>query len=356
MTAPTPQPGILEIAPYVGGESKAAGVSDVLRLAANENPFGPSPAAIEAYKAGADSLHRYPEGGSTVLREAIAEVHGLDPAQLVCGAGSDELISLLINAYAGPGDEVLHSAHGFLMYSISALAAGAAPVAAPESNLTADVDALLANVTPRTKLVFLANPNNPTGTMLSESELRRLRAGLPDHVILAVDAAYAEYVEAEDYDDGAALVRDFDNVVMLRTFSKVHGLAALRLGWMYGPEGIIDVMNRVRGPFNVSVPAQAAGAAAIRDTGWVETCRTANSRVREIFRGELGKLGVPALPSHGNFILAGFADAPAMQDSLRAKGILVRQMGGYGLPGHLRITIAGEDDMSRVVKAIEELL
>jgi len=355
-----PRPGILDIAPYVGGESKAAGSNRVIRLASNENPLGPSPAAIAAYEAEKGQLHRYPDGGATELRRAIAEAESLEAANIVCGAGSDELISLLVRAYAGPGDEVLYSEHGFLMYAISAKTAGATPVAAPEANLTADVDGLLARVTERTRLLFLANPNNPTGSYLSESALRRLHKGLPDHVLLVIDAAYAEYVGAPDYPQSAPLVEASDNVVMLRTFSKIHGLAALRLGWAYAPPAVADVLNRVRGPFNVSQAAQAAGTAAVRDRDHVARSVAHNAKWLAWFSAEVAKHGIEALPSVGNFVLLRFAggkqQAEAVLAATKRQGILLRTMVGYGLPDCLRVTIGTEEDMRATAEALGEAL
>lgn len=347
-----PKPGIMEIAAYVGGEASIPGVDQVLRLASNENPLGPSPRAAEAYRELSAELHRYPDGGATTLRDAIAETYGLDGARIVCGAGSDELISLLTRAYAGPGDEVLYSRHGFLMYPISAKGVGARPVAVPERNLQADVDALLAAVTEDTRILFLANPNNPTGSYLPESEIERLQAGLPESVLLVIDAAYAEYVEAADYEAGVRLVEKHDNVVMTRTFSKIHGLAALRLGWAYCPPAVADVLNRLRGPFNVSAPALAAGEAAIRDQDYVARCREDNSKVRAAFIEGLKRLNLRAEPSEGNFVLVRFSDAAAAAEHLKRKGILVRRMDSYGLAEHLRITIGTAADMDRVLQAL----
>ncbi|MGH6927126.1 MAG: pyridoxal phosphate-dependent aminotransferase, partial [Dongiaceae bacterium] len=263
---PRVRPGIMDIAPYKGGDATLPGQQRVIRLASNEGALGPSPHAVRAYRKLSDELHRYPDGGHEALRSAIAARHGLPAEQIVCGAGSDELISLLVRAYAGPGDEVLHSQFGFLMYAIAAKGAGATPIAAPERDYTADVDALLAHVREPTRVVLLANPNNPTGSVLPASEVRRLHAGLPRDVLLVLDSAYAEYVEGGDYEDGAALVAAHDNAVMLRTFSKIYGLAAVRLGWIYGPAHVVDAVNRIRGPFNVNAPAIAAGIAAIKDT------------------------------------------------------------------------------------------
>ncbi len=355
-----PRPGILDVAPYVGGESKAPGVNRVIRLASNENPLGPSPQAIAAYEAEKGQLHRYPDGGATALRAAIAEAENLEAARIVCGAGSDELIGLLVRAYAGPGDEVLYSEHGFLMYPISARTAGATPVAAPEANLTADVDGLLARVSARTRLLFLANPNNPTGSYISESELRRLHKGLPDDVLLAVDMAYAEYVSAPDYPPVAAMVESADNIVMLRTFSKIHGLAALRLGWAYCPPAVVDVLNRVRGPFNVSQAAQAAGMAAVRDRDHIAASAAHNEQWRAWFGDQAAQAGIEVLPSVGNFVLlrfaGGTAQAGAVLEDMKRRGILLRGMAGYGLPDCLRVTIGTEEEMRATAEALSEVM
>ncbi len=356
-----PRPGILDISPYVGGDASAEGVNRVIRLASNENPLGPSPKAIEAYTRMQGELHRYPDGGSNDLRDAIAANEGLEQDRIVCGAGSDELISLLVRAYAGPGDEVLYSEHGFLMYPISAKTVGATPVASPEHNLTTDVDELLAQATTRTKLVFVANPNNPTGTYISAEELRRLRRGLPESVLLVIDAAYAEYVAEDDYSAGAELVAESENVVMTRTFSKIHGLASLRLGWAYCPPAVADVLNRLRGPFNVSLAAQAAGVEAIKDSAHIQRSVEHNAKWLTWFNQEVAKLGVEPGNCVGNFALVRFPDpgeksADAALAYLKTRGILVRAMGGYGLPDCLRVTIGTEDETRSVVEALGKFL
>jgi histidinol-phosphate aminotransferase len=357
----TPRPGILEVAPYIGGEASVPGVERVVRLASNENPLGASPRAISAYSILKDDLNRYPDGSAARLRHALAEAEGLDPARIVCGAGSDELIVLLVRGYAGPGDEVLHSAHGFLMYSIAAKTAGAAPVAAPERGLTADVDALLARVTARTRLVFLANPNNPTGSYLRAAQVRALRDGLPDEVLLVVDAAYAEYVEEADYTSGAEMVEAGDNVVMTRTFSKIHGLASLRLGWAYCPPAVADVLNRLRGPFNVTQAAQAAGVAAISDKEHAARSRRHNAQWRAWLSERLSAAGLHPYPSVGNFVLVEFPGEPgsgaeAALAYLKERGILVRAMAGYGLPKCLRVTIGTEEETRAVADALAEFM
>ncbi|MGA8552678.1 MAG: histidinol-phosphate transaminase [Stellaceae bacterium] len=360
-TGPAPRPGILDLAPYVGGEASIAGVERPIRLASNESALGPSPKAMAAYRALAHEIHRYPEGSVAPLREAIGHQHGLDPARIVCGAGSDELIALLLRAYAGPGDEVLHSRHGFLIYSIGAQAVGATPVAAPERELTADVDALLARVTPRTRIVFLANPNNPTGTYLGSAELARLHRGLPVSVVLAIDAAYAEFVNRNDYEAGAILVDRDENVVMLRTFSKIYALGGLRLGWAYCPPAIADVLNRVRGPFNVSTPAIAAGIAALEDAEALKRARAHNDYWLPWLSERLAALGLSLTPSVGNFVTPRFPDEPGRDADaafafLRQHGILTRKLAAYGLPHLLRITIGTGEEMEKVAAVLGEFM
>ncbi|WP_142849351.1 histidinol-phosphate transaminase [Telmatospirillum sp. J64-1] len=360
MTAPIARPGIMDISPYVGGESKLADAQRIIKLSSNEGALGPSPRAMEAYKALAGELHRYPDGGCTELRRAIAERYGLDADRIVCGAGSDELIGLLCKAYAGPGDEVLYSQYGFLMYPISAKAVGATPVTAPEVELRTSVDNLLAAVTERTKIVFVANPNNPTGTYISAEEMKRLRDGLPSHVLLVIDAAYAEFVGRNDYSAGEELVESTDNTVMTRTFSKMYALGGLRLGWAYCPANVADVLQRVRNPFNVPAPAQAAGVAALRDTAFADLCRAHNDVWLPWLAEQLTALGLEAVPSVANFLLvrfpAGGKDAQAADAFLRKRGIIVRAMAGYGLPDSLRITIGRDDELKLVVEALTEFM
>ena len=356
---PSPRPGILQIAPYVGGQAKLAGHGEVLKLSSNENPLGPGPAALAAWRAqiagnAGLSLHRYPDSSHARLRAAIGKAHGLDGERVICGVGSDEIITLLCQAYAGPGDEVLYSEHGFLMYRISALAAGATPVAAPERDRCADIDALLAAANERTKLVFLANPNNPTGTMLPEGELQRLAEGLPASAILVLDGAYAEYVEG--YDGGAALVEARSDVVMTRTFSKIHGLGGLRVGWGYGPAGVIGMLNRIRPPFNLSDLQQEIAIAALEDEAHVARSRAENALARDWLTAALRDLGLAVDDSHGNFVLARYASpeaAMAADAAAREAGIILRRVEGYGFPEGLRITVGTMEDCRRVVAALE---
>jgi histidinol-phosphate aminotransferase len=359
-TNPTPRPGILDIAPYVGGESKVRGMSRVIRLASNESALGPSRRAVEVYRALAGEMHRYPDGASQELREALGRRHGLDPRRILCGTGSDELISLLARCYAGPGDEVLYSRHGFLMYPIAAQAVGAQPVAVPEKSLTADVDGFLARVSEKTRLVFIANPNNPTGTFLPRDALRRLHAGLPRSTLLVIDSAYAEFVARNDYEPGIELVDAAENVVMLRTFSKIYALAGLRIGWGYFSAPIADVMNRVRGVFNINLPAQAAAVAALEDIAAIDRAREHNDIWRAWLERELAALGLAVTPSVANFVLVRFPAAPRHADAafafLQSRGILVRKTGVYGLGEHLRITIGLEEELRAVVAALAEFL
>ncbi|WP_149140001.1 histidinol-phosphate transaminase [Gemmobacter caeruleus] len=348
-----PQPGIMEIALYEGGKAHVAGVSNVVKLSSNENPFGPSDKAKEAFAKSVHQLHRYPSTDHAALRQAIADTHGLDAARIICGVGSDEIIHFLNQAYAGPGDEVLYTEHGFLMYRISALAAGATPVEVPERERTTDVDALLAACTDRTKLVFIANPNNPTGTMISAGEVARLARGLPPQAILVLDGAYAEYVEG--FDAGLSLIEAMPNVVMTRTFSKIYGLGGLRIGWGYGPKAIIDVLNRIRGPFNLSNTQLETAEAAVRDQDYVARCRSENARLRHWLAEALAALGVPSDTSMANFVLARFAspdEAEACDTFLQEQGLIVRRVSGYKLPHCLRITVGDEASCRRVAHAI----
>ena len=355
-----PRQGILDIAPYVPGKSTVAGGGPVIKLSSNETPFGPSPRAIEAYLKEAQTLSRYPNGSARPLREAIAKLYGLDPARIVCGAGSDELLSLLATAYLGPGDEAIYSRHGFLVYRIVILARGATPVVAPEKNHTADVDEILARVTPATRMVFLANPNNPTGTYIAFDEVKRLRAGLPEDVVLVLDAAYAEYVRANDYEAGIELVATTHNTVMTRTFSKIYGLASLRIGWAYCPDAVADALNRIRGPFNVSGPAIAAGVASLEDRASMARAVEHNETWLGRMSEALTALGLGVTPSAANFLLVHFpgnghsaADADTFLQSQR---IILRRVAEYGFPGALRMTVGTEEENLAVLDALKAFL
>ncbi len=359
-TTPTPRPGILDITPYVPGKSKAASGSPVIKLSSNETPLGPSPKALAAYSA-ASTLERYPDGQATELRQAIADAYGLNPERIVCGAGSDEVLNLLAQGYLGEGDEAIYTEHGFLVYRTAILANGATPVIAPEADNCADVDAILNLASVKTKIVFLANPNNPTGTYLPFDELQRLRAGLPDHVILVLDAAYAEYVKRNDYEAGLELVATTANTVMTRTFSKVYGLAALRIGWCYAPAAIADVLNRIRGPFNVSTPAIAAAVAAIKDGTHMDKAVAHNDKWLAWLMEKIEAIGLEVTPSVANFILIHFPDTKGLtaadaDAALCAKGILLRRVDGYGFPNALRMTVGSEDENRQTVTALQAFM
>jgi histidinol-phosphate aminotransferase len=363
MTANRPQPrsGVLAIQAYVPGKSDAPGVAKVFKLSSNETPLGPSAGALAAYRAAGEHLEDYPDGSALALREAIGGVYGLDPDRIVCGAGSDDLLNLLARAFLTDGDEAIHTTHAFLVYPIATLGTGATPIVAAENNFTADVDAILKVVTGKTKIVFLANPNNPTGTYVPFDEVRRLHRSLPANVLLVLDAAYAEYVRRNDYEAGIELVATSDNVVMTRTFSKIYGLAALRLGWLYGPAYVVDAINRIRGPFNVNAPAIAAGIAAIKDAAHVERAHAHNTRWIGWLTEEIGKLGLKVTPSVANFVLIHFPEtkgrtATDANGFLMKRGLVLRQVGAYQLPNALRMTVGSEEANRLVVKALGEFL
>jgi histidinol-phosphate aminotransferase len=358
---PTPRRSVLDIAPYVPGRSKATGGAKLHKLSSNETPLGPSLAAMDAYRAAAERLYLYPDGGATAMREALGNAFGLNPDRIVCGAGSDDLLYLLAYSFLGPGDEAIHTEHGFLIYPIAIKAAGATPVVAPEKDLTTDVDAILERVTRRTRVVYIANPNNPTGTYLPFSEVRRLHGALPADVLLVLDAAYAEYVRRNDYESGMELAGTAENVVMTRTFSKIHGLAGLRIGWCYGPAHVIDALNRVRSPFNLSIPASAAGIASLGDRAHIAYAAEHNAEWLPKVTAAVGKLGLKVTPSVANFVLIHFptekgktaADADAF---LMARGIVARQVGAYGLPGALRMTIGSTEANQAAIAALGEFV
>ncbi len=311
--------------------------------------------------AAAEKLHLYPDGGATALREAIGNAFGLNPDRIVCGAGSDDILYLLAYAFLEPGDEAIHTEHGFLIYPIAIKAAGATPVVAPEKDLTTDVDAILERVTPRTRIVYIANPNNPTGTYLPFSEVRRLHAALPADVLLVLDAAYSEYVRRNDYESGMELAGTAENVVMTRTFSKIHGLAGLRIGWGYSSAHIIDALNRVRSPFNLSIPASAAGVASLADRAHIAHAAEHNAEWLPNVTEAVEALGLEVTPSVANFVLIHFpkvagrtaADADAF---LMSRGIVARQVAAYGLPGALRMTIGSAEANEAAIGALGEFV
>ena len=364
MPTPAVKPWIAALDAYVPGKARLAGVANPIKLSSNETPLGPSPRAVAAMADVAGHAHRYPDGSSLALREAIAAHHGLEVERIVCGTGSDELLKLLATCYAGVGDEVLYVRHGFMVYPIAARCVGAEPVAAPDTDYTTDVDALLSAVTERTRLVYLANPNNPTGTVISGSEVRRLHAGLRDDIVLVLDGAYAEYIDDPDYECGFAMAREFSNVVTTRTFSKIYGLAAERIGWAYGPPAIIAALDKTRAPFNVPSAGSAGAIAALADTEWTAAAKAHNFKWRMWLADKitsLGNSGLRAVPSAANFILVTFPEAgpvtaAAANDALMADGILVRWLPGQGLPNALRISIGTEAETRAVAASLRKFV
>ncbi|MDA0339808.1 MAG: histidinol-phosphate transaminase [Proteobacteria bacterium] len=361
MALPQPRAGLMDIPLYEGGKSSLTGHVRVIKLSSNESALGPSPAAIAAYDASASGLARYPDGNAADLKAAISQVHGLDPAHLICGAGSDETLCLVARAYAGPGDEVIHTAHGFLMYNIYARSVGAMPVVVPETDLTADVDAILDAVTDATKIVFLANPNNPTGTVLPSAELARLRDSLREDIVLVIDGAYAEFLEGSDYDGGRALADSTPNTLMTRTFSKIYGLASLRVGWAFGSRTIIEALERVRSPFNVNGSAIAAASAAMRDVAHTAAALDHNRRWMGVAVQRLRALGLEITGESGNFVLPKFSNVPGQTAAdadafLQGEGIIVRRVDNYGLPHHLRITLGTDAEMETVLAALTRFM
>jgi histidinol-phosphate aminotransferase len=364
--SPSPKPGILEITPYVGGRAAVPGVAKVFKLSSNESPLGPSPAALAALDQARASLSLYPEGSAALLRKAIGEVHKLDPARIVTsGDGSDALLTMLANAFLQPGDECLFSEHAFLVYKIATLANSAVPVTVPEKDtntgLKVDIEAMLAAVTPRTRMVYIANPNNPTGSYLNRDEMARLHAGLPQRVLLVIDSAYAEYVTAKDYEAGIELVSKFGNVVMTRTFSKLYGLAGLRIGWMYASASICDVINRIRGPFNTALMQQLMGAAAMRDRDHFWKAVEHNTKWLAWITTEIRKTGLRVDDSVANFVLIHFPSegekTAAKADAFLSKGgIILRPVGSYGLPDCLRMTVGTQEQNELAVSLLQQFM
>lgn len=359
ISRPTPQPGILQITPYLPGRSRAVPGVVPVKLSSNESPLGASPKALAAYRDAADQLAVYPEGTSAVIRAALAQVHEIDAARIVCGNGSDDLLHLLAQCYIGDGDDALMSQHGFSVYPIITEAAGGRIIMVPEQDFTADVDALLAAVTPRTRMVFLANPNNPTGTYLGADAVARLHAGLRPDILLVIDNAYAEYVTAADFSVATALVEAQHNVVMVRTYSKM-GLAALRIGWLYGPDPVVDAINRIRGPFNVNLPGQLAAAAATLDEDFTAELKRYNAQQRNWISNALQSNRMRVVPSQANFVMVLFDDAgqaSAAFEALFAQGLIVREIGAsYGIPHGLRISIGPEAAMRRVAEVLNMMV
>lgn len=357
-----PKPWISGIAPYVPGKSAGADGRPLVKLSANENPLGTGDKARAAFRAAADDLARYPDPGAAALRQAIAARFGLDPARVIYGTGSDELLHLAASAYAGPGDEVVYVRYGFAVYEIAARRVGATPVVAPDKDYATDVDALLACVTTRTRVVFLANPNNPTGTLASREEVARLHAALPADVLFVLDQAYAEYLSPDQEDGGLELAKSAPNVFVTRTFSKIHGLAAERIGWGYASSEVIEALHKIRAPFNVTTCGQAAAVAAIGDVDFIANSREHNAKWRAWLAAEienLGNHGLRVVPSAANFLLVlfeGKVTAEMMNARLMEAGYIVRWLPGQGLPHALRMTIGTEEETRGLAAAIRTAL
>ena len=355
MTELKAKAGIEKINLYEGGLSTLEGVTDVVKLSSNENPLGPSRLASKAFRNKALQLHLYPSADHIALRTAIAEKFRILADNIICGVGSDEILSFLCQAYAGPGDEVIHTEHGFALYRLCTLAAGAIPIEVAEKERVTDVQGILDACTTRTKIIFIANPNNPTGTMVSSEEIIFLADNVPSYTLLVLDGAYVDYIE--DYDGGAKLVETRKNIFMTRTFSKLYGLGGMRVGWGYGHKSVIDNLNRIRGPFNLSSPALAAAEAAVKDQRYVEKCRSENNRLRSWLAKALNECGIMSDPSMGNFILARFKneeEAENCDEFFKSKGLIVRPVGGYKLPHCLRISIGDEKSCHRVADAVKQ--
>ncbi|MFJ6025810.1 histidinol-phosphate transaminase [Brevundimonas sp. NPDC092305] len=356
--APAPKPGILDIAPYVGGKSQIAGVAEPMKLSSNENALGAGEKAREAYQAAIANIHIYPDGRATKLRDAVAQHHGLEPERLIFGNGSDEVFALLNQTYLQPGDNIVTGQYGFLAYRISALANQASVKLAPEPGFKAEVDAILEQVDDRTRIVYISSPSNPTGSYNTAEETRRLHAALPADVLLVVDEAYAEFVTAPDWETSFPLARDASNIVVTRTFSKIHGLGGLRIGFGYAPLAVCEAVDRIRLPFNVSVPGLEAAMAALGDEAHQKASRDLVETWRPRLTQAIKGFGFDVFPSAGNFVLVRFPDekrnAPAANDYLNTKGIIVRPVGGYGLPDCLRITVGTEDQNRAVIDALSE--
>jgi histidinol-phosphate aminotransferase len=360
MTAPSPRPTIAAMVRYNPNLS-APKAGRIIRLSANEGALGPSPKAMRALAEVGGQVHHYPEEEPRAMAETIGQIHGLDPERMIFGCGSDELIQALCQTYIDPGDEVIHTEYGFVMYPMCTTVAGGVPVSAPDIDYRVSVDAILERVTERTRIVFLANPNNPTGSYLSRTEVTRLHRELPENVLLVIDAAYAEFVSRNDYSDGSELVEVSENVIMLRTFSKLYAMAGLRLGWGYGPRDVINAMHVVKQPFGANRGAVAAAMAAVQDTDFVKRSVEHNEAWQPWTKARFEALGLSCLPSVTNFLMVKFPDEPtrnaaAAGEYLGERGILIRGMAGYGAPEYLRLSIGTEEEMRIVVDTVAEFL
>lgn len=359
--SPKPISGIMDIAAYVVGKSSVKNMAkkNIIKLSSNETPLGTPKTAKQAYSKIVKNLHEYPNGDCQMLRQAIAKTYKLKANNIVCGSGSDELLALLAKAYLTKGDQAIYSQHGFLMYKINILASGAKPIMAKEKNYTTDIDEIIKHINKKTKMIFIANPNNPTGTYLSNTEIKKLHSQLPPNVLLVLDCAYGEYMSVKNYDCGTKLVEQYKNVVMTRTFSKIYGLASLRVGWAYAPPDIVDVLHRSRGPFNVNAAAIAAATAAVKDKKHIAKAVKHNEKWRKWVSEKLQLIGLKIIPSFGNFVLMQFANekqAKQANNYLLGKGIILRYLGEYGFNNALRMTIGTAQENKKTIKLLKEFL
>ncbi|MCQ2913914.1 MAG: histidinol-phosphate transaminase [Alphaproteobacteria bacterium] len=360
MKTPVAHDTIMEISPYVGGTSKLPGFDKVVKLSSNEGAFGVNPNVVEAIRSHAELMFRYPDGSSQELREAIAKVHNLDKDKILCGTGSDNVIDIICEAFSKDGDDVIMTQYGFSMYRVCAKGNGANVIEVPEKNYTVDLDAVLSAITNKTKIIFITNPGNPTGTYLPKKDLYDFCKKVPSNILIVLDSAYAEYVPCEDYTAGAEFVEEFNNVIMLRTFSKIYALGGLRIGWSYASKEIIDVFNRIRAPFNVNTMAQYAGVVAMQDREFVKKCFEHNKKWQKKFPEELSKIGLNCTPTVANFVLVHFPKTGKTSEKcdefLKQHGYIVRRVLAYGLKDELRITIGNEEEMTTLVSLLKEFM
>ncbi len=356
-----PKRGIDTINLYTGGVSKISGLENIIKLSSNESPFGPSAKVAEAYKKSSNKLSRYPELTAESLQTIIAKKHNLNPDQIICGTGSDEILIFTVLTFCSPGDEVIHAEHGFEMYPIMTKYAGAESILASEIDYKINIESVVNKITDSTKIIFIANPNNPTSTYLNRKELRSLLNLVPKRIVVVIDAAYAEFVDAQDYDKSFDLANEFENVLITRTFSKAYSLAGLRLGWGYGSKNLIDLLKKIRPPFNLPPGAIAAGIAALDDDQHLQKVVDHNSSVKSWFIKELNQLGFKAFETQTNFVFViipekGKQNAGNVNNFLLSRGIAVRYLLSYGLKNAIRITLGTKTELNQTLNALKEFL
>lgn len=352
--------GVAELQPYVPGKpieelQRQYGVRDVIKLASNENPLGPSKAALAAVAKASKEMTRYPDGNGYALKMALAEKLQLAPEQITLGNGSNDVLELLARAFAGKGDEVVFSEHAFAVYPLATKAIGATGVAVPAKDYGHDLDAMLAAINSRTKLVFIANPNNPTGTWVEADEILAFLEKVPEQVLVVLDEAYVEYLDQQNH--AVDWLRDYHNLVITRTFSKAYGLAGLRIGYALSHPEVADLLNRIRQPFNANSLAQAAAVAALGDESYLQQSRDLNQAGMKQLIAGFEQLGLGFIPSKGNFIAVNVqSNAAEVYDDLLYEGVIVRPIAGYGMPQHLRVSIGRAEENQRFLDALSSVL